>query len=275
MEKLAAALRKGLVDASSLTAFEVEDSRIDYLIVHGKDAIATWNRLRKLVPETACWPVLLGADEELEFLAEELEDAEDQTPALILRKARRVNVSALFADWQKNAVKNAQNGLDEFEGDAEAQAHFQAMLDAPPLFQGIPRGPWPAGRWARSDFTIPYDVLTKEPHPRVHIALVPTLHGWEAPAFLKFGSWNACPHPQHHVAILKDWHTRYGAEVVGITHDIVEMLVARPPRNREQALLLAREQYLYCEDIVDQGTRTLDALAATLRGGKSWYFWWD
>jgi hypothetical protein len=275
MEKLAAALRKGRVDASSLTTFTVGKHQITYLTVHGTDAIPTWKRLRELVPETSCWPVLLGPDKELGYLKENLEDSRGQTPAMILRKARRVNVPSLFDQWQQIAVENAQAGLKEYRGDAESEAHFQAMLDAPPLFQGMPRGPWPTGNRAVSEFSIPYDVLTKEPHRRVHIALVPTLNGWEAPAFLMLGSWNACPHPHHHVAIMKDWHKRYGAEVVGITHDIVEMFVARPPRNREQALALAREQYLYCDDIVRQGVGTLEVLAATLRGGKSWYFWWD
>jgi hypothetical protein len=40
-------------------------------------------------------------------------------------------------------------------------------------------------------------------------------------------------------------------------------------------MLLARDQYLYCEDNVEQWTRTLEALAARLLRGEAWYFWWD
>jgi hypothetical protein len=38
---------------------------------------------------------------------------------------------------------------------------------------------------------------------------------------------------------------------------------------------LAREQYLYCGDIVDQGTGTLSRLATALMADDWWYFWWD
>jgi hypothetical protein len=74
---------------------------------------------------------------------------------------------------------------------------------------------------------------------------------------------------------MKYWQERYGAEVVGVTHDVVEMLISRPPRTRAQALELAREQCLYCSDIVLQGTNTLDVLAASLLDGTTWFFWWD
>jgi len=36
------------------------------------------------------------------------------------------------------------------------------------------------------------------------------------------------------------------------------------PRSREDALALAREQYIYRSDIVDQGVNTLSVLAAGL-----------
>jgi hypothetical protein len=49
---------------------------------------------------------------------------------------------------------------------------------------------------------------------------------------------------------------------------------SRPP-TRKAALELAREQYVYCSDIVEQGAQTLSALAAMLMGSGWWYFWWD
>jgi hypothetical protein len=51
--------------------------------------------------------------------------------------------------------------------------------------------------------------------------------------------------------------------------------VARRPATREAALELAREQYLYCNDIVDQGTGSLSGLAASLTTDDWWFFWWD
>jgi len=104
---------------------------------------------------------------------------------------------------------------------------------------------------------------------------VPTPRGWEAPAFLNFGGWNACPQPAEHCAVLAYWKGRYGAEVASMTRDVIELEVARPPASRDEAMALALEQFDYCEDIVDQGVGTISNLAADLLAGSPWYFWWD
>src|SRR4051812_14998984 len=178
------------------------------------------------------------------MLDENLEDNADLTPAGILGKARKQNVAALFAGWKKTVVENAREALNQWETDGaeEVVARYERMLAEEGPLRGMPRGDWPEWEGGPDDFSIPYDVLTKKPLPRVHVGLVPTVNGCEVPAFLKFGGWNDCPHPHHHVAIMSYWQERYGAEVVGITHDIVEMLVARPPRSRAKALELAGEQ---------------------------------
>jgi hypothetical protein len=98
---------------------------------------------------------------------------------------------------------------------------------------------------------------------------------FEVPLILKYGGWNECPPPVVHAATLRDWGQRFGAELVALTGDVVELAVARPPTDRAPGLELAREQYLYCGDIVWQGTDGLETLAAGLKGGTVWFFWWD
>jgi hypothetical protein len=71
------------------------------------------------------------------------------------------------------------------------------------------------------------------------------------------------------------WHEQYGAEIIGALPDLLEIWVARPSLIREDALELAREHYIYCNDIVIQGTQTLQALAAGLLGATAWFFWCD
>jgi hypothetical protein len=55
----------------------------------------------------------------------------------------------------------------------------------------------------------------------------------------------------------------------------VNLRTTRFAATREEALDLAREQYLYCADIVDQGTGSLSLLAANLMVDPWWFFWWD
>jgi hypothetical protein len=45
--------------------------------------------------------------------------------------------------------------------------------------------------------------------------------------------------------------------------------------DRDAATTLAVEQFTYAYDIVEQGTQSIEALAAILLGGPMWFFWWD
>ena len=136
-----------------------------------------------------------------------------------------------------------------------------------------------AGDWEDLEpgnmITVHTDILSDEPKPEIYIALIPVAKSWMIPAFLKTGSWNDCPNPEEHAAIFKYWDEKYGIDVVGITSDVIELAVRNPPVSKEQALQLAEQQFIYCPDIVYQGTQTIAALASTLLNGKIWFFWWD
>ena len=67
------------------------------------------------------------------------------------------------------------------------------------------------------------------------------------------GELEQCPPPAFHVAALRAWRERYGAELVGLGADVMNLRVARRPATRDEALELARAQYVYCSDIIDQG----------------------
>lgn len=125
------------------------------------------------------------------------------------------------------------------------------------------------------EVSVHLDVLTGEPKPDVYIALVPVTNSWMIPAFLKIGGWNDCPTAAEHTAIFKYWHEQYGIRVAGITADVIELEVERPPTTPEQALQLARQQFIYCPDIVYQGTQSIAALASALLNARVWFFWWD
>ncbi len=197
----------------------------------------------------------------------------------ILRQAEEINAIQWFARTYREHVENLKQEMERLaqEGYEEDAAHFRTRLQQQDGLQGFPRGDWPED----TDPTSPFWIGARITHDRdmhsyeVTIALLPRPHCWQVPAFLKFGGWNACPWPHEHVTILRYWEEQFGARVVCLTEDTIECMVSRPPRTRRDALLLARDQYLYCEDIVEQGTRSLDALAAGLLNGESWYFWWD
>jgi hypothetical protein len=69
---------------------------------------------------------------------------------------------------------------------------------------------------------------------------------------------------------MRTWRERYGAELIGMSFDTINLLVATRPKTREEALAFARDQYIYCTDIIAQGSQTYSALAAELMANDWW-----
>lgn len=136
-------------------------------------------------------------------------------------------------------------------------------------------GEWPDAVEPNDRLWSLLDFSTGDLRPQVTIVSFADPDWTKAPAFMRFGGWNACPPPDVHVAVLRHWRERYGAELICVAADKLELRVARRPADRDAALELAWEQYAYCQDIVDQGVGTLSNLAATLMVSPYWFFWWD
>jgi hypothetical protein len=194
------------------------------------------------------WPVVLGGHEDEQGLSEAVEYC-TTSPSWIVDAAARIDTNELILRWKAD-----NEVLDDDEWDVV--------------------GEWPAAPRPNSGFVLPYDVSTKSPRTTV-VAVVEVAQHADVPAAVGWGNWNACPPPEEHVAIMTRWSDRYGARLVGVSSDVIEMKVTSPPTTREAAMQLADEQFLYCEDIVTQGTGSISALAATLLNGSVWYFWWD
>ena len=240
------------------------------LSTHGSQAIQLWRRLREVVSLTGYWPVLVGSDEDLDSLRERLELSDFGSTQELIDRGLAIDV----AQWleQKHEVEVdecLEFGIELFSASADES------LGSREEFRGLPRGPWPPEQSPSHGFQMPNDRGPGNPLPRVHVALAPTTTCWHVPAYLRFGSWNECPAPEEHVALMRLWQRHFGAEVVGVSRDVVELQAERPPTNKTDALQLAKQQYLYCEDIVVQGTQTLESLAASLLNGTAWFFWWD
>lgn len=238
----------------------------------GRDALATWERLRR---EGRGWPLVLGGEEDFQRHAENLgfmrergfDLAAELAKAASLRfpedmRARRAAELARMRESLRASNPTLAEGLEELDDEYEA-----------------PRGEWVAsgspGLSVAQEFVYDPQGSTTRPFREVIIALMPTDNGADAIGLLGFGGWNDCPFPQEHVAAFRHWHAQYGAEVVGVSGDVVNARAARRPATRAAALALAQEQFEYCTDIVHQGVGTVDALAATLMAEDWWYFWWD
>ena len=214
---------------------------IEMVRVRGNEALAERERLS--TPETSA--IILGSYDDTQTMQDVLSEA--TLPAEdLLKRAGGIDVVKWLAE--------------------QATANAEFLSEA---------GKWPTGAAPRAELSLHLDVLTKKPKPSVFIGLFPTPDPWKAPAYVNQGGWNENPDADLHVALHKRWAHKFGSRIVCMSSDVMECTVEHPPSTRTAALELAREQFLYCTDIVHQGTETLEGLAATLLDANTWYFWWD
>lgn len=257
----------------------------------GREALNTWERL-KLSGEG--WPIIVGGDDDLAQIAEQWTIETGVRPEDILARADGLrhpdSLRALVAAQREKGVAATREMLAKGDDDLLPQivdmdqdGNTRSLTPAEvrkTMLEGLEAsepevGEWPAEADATGGgLTVAYDPDGK-PLDKVHILILPTKEAAAVPAYLRWGGWNACPAPEYHVAALRDWHRRYGAVPVAMTGDVINVHVTRRPQSRDDALSLAREQFLYCEDIVLQGTDTLAPLAAGLMQSDWWFFWWD
>jgi hypothetical protein len=237
------------------------DEVIFGLTVPEEQAVEWWTRLRALAEQIGFWPVLGWDSRWVDESPEYRTYLQSGSTAKILAESERVDPVARMRALEEEELESLREDAREYGEDE--------MSD---IYQDV-QGEWPEDAEPITTFSIPESTASRGLEPRVPVALVPTSSSWHVPALLRFEAGLAAP--AMHAAMAKHWHELYGAEIVGMLPDLVEMRVARPPTARDAALALAKEQYLYCQDVVVQGTQTIQALAAGLLNGTAWFFWWD
>ncbi|GEM_PF-169008 len=280
-EDLGKVLVRHGIDTTSLAPMHSgPDGTVYRLVVPGEQALDNWHALRAIVATTGYWPVLLGDEEWAQrhtFNMEYAEESHRGTAAEIITAAEAINVPAWLETQIDETMEHYKPPHGSWPDDAairEVLARHNAWLHAPPdseldiLYQhGYERMLTTEGRMPRGLV------------PLIHVALVPTRQSWQAPAYLKFGGWNEAPKPAEHTAVLKYWSQRYGAEVMAMKFDTVELLIRRPPSTRDQALEVAWEYFGYSPDCLpgehNSPTYSIEGLAAFLLIAKIWGFWWD
>ncbi len=272
----------------------IETFPFELVETNGHNALPTWERLRA---EGRGSPVVLGNDDDValiepsepkptlpgwESVPDLLEKADGLSHPEDLRsfiKLQRAKALAMLRSLREQEPKPSSPGLTiigpegtrHLSGE-EALDYFLENMEEEPEPE---IGPWPSRPPASAGLSVAREVLTERPFDKVYVAVVPTEDWTTIPIHLRWGGWNDCPPPEYHVAALRSWRDRYGAELVGLSHDVMNLRVAERPGTRAEALALAQEHYDYCYDIVDQGVGTLSQLAAALMNDDWWYFWWD
>lgn len=281
----------GAQPAGSASGSGTPSFPFELVTVPGVEALATFDRLRASAGKS---PVVLGDDDSLSLISDNISYVAPGTSGSadsVLATARTLThpqsltqhiaeetrrTSALMRDM---LMKRRDDQLPRIEENgrqlspAETRERLLADIDAD--YPEPDMGDWPDESSANTPLGMILDYRTRKLPERVHIALIPTADWTEIPAYLRWGGWNACPPPEFHVAAFRSWRDRYGATLLALTGDSAELRVQRKPGSRDEALALARELYLYDNDLIDQGYDALAPLAANLMASDVWSFWWD
>ncbi len=219
------------------------------LKVAGSDAIRVLNEHRKSYPTTGLYPFLIGDAEDFERI-QGASHYNKEEPSAMIRESQDLD-------------------LEEWIGERRREAEEYDLSPDDLL------GDWPGEIVEKGSIGLHKDLLSGKVRSEVYLGLAKIEAPWQLPAALKYGGWNDCPYSEVHCAFHRRWQENFGAEISGMSSDIVECIVTKPPTDQESAIALAWEQYWYCADIVDQGCESIANLAATLLNSNYWYFWWD
>lgn len=250
---------------------------------------ATWSKLAAGFPATGYWPVIRGVGSEV-VDPDHIED-----PARTLARVPAGGIDEILAPLLKERIQSYREVADALgPGAQDAVAKILSGCDHPGIEQAVAvaqavhehnwgrrtalQDEWPSTRRVHRYKARRLRLQTLKGYKSGQVAtisLVLTENRYEVPAHLGFGGWNECPRPEIHVAVLREWQGTYGAVPVCVARDVLECVVMRPPQEEADAMTLAAQHWLFCDDIVDQGTQSVRALARELWKSPTWFFWWD
>jgi hypothetical protein len=279
---------------SERIAYVLANFPYERVVVPGTEALSTWQKLKD---ERAGVPVVVGCDKDAALLVEPFDFSAGKaiprrSPLDILEAANRLawpedirrRKHEMYEYYRRRRVERIMDNRfmegpvgDQIRSlvpagasDAEARAWLLQQIDDEHK-RDPPTGSWPE----EGPPDAPAASCIRATREGVSIAIVPAREAAELPAYFCTGGWNAYPPPEDQVAALRSWAGRYGAEIVGMERDTLDIRVARCPQTREEAFALAREHYDFCPDCIWQGADTLAGRAARLMVGRWWHFWWD
>lgn len=265
--KLEDTLKSAGIETRTLTRIEWPGFPSGYLSLQadGAKAIDLWERLRSLTDHTGFWPLVVGEEEHLMALKENCE----------------MELSAALEGSKGTAVsRHSVHDLINNGETLDLKAWLAGRGADDPKCENVEEGTWPvdlprlAGRTLALTHRYDLTAQVERPLSRVLFLLLPLTVSWHVPAYLRLGGWNQCPQTETHIAIAKSWYQKYGAELIAATNNIVEMRINSPPKTKDESMKVAREQFIYCGDLIFRKYGTLSSLAAHLLDAPIWSFWW-
>jgi uncharacterized protein DUF4253 len=221
-----------------------------------RDCVAGFDRARRERPaEPALWPVLVPQDPR--FVRDDWLDGQG-TVAPAAHKIDEVDVGETLARWWDPFCCTGGVGCLRPYG-----AHFpglarKSMLRVDPLAEAGNTGSILARRGTYRLGLVPVE----------RPADVPAVLGWS-------GMIKSTEQVEAISAVLRSWEDRFGATLIVLGFDELELSVAAPPRNQGRALVLAAEHRSFSVRSFSGQPGNLREYAGGLVHRRHWRFSWD
>jgi hypothetical protein len=112
-------------------------------------------------------------------------------------------------------------------------------------------------------------------HGHYRLGLVQTARPADIPAILGWTGMTKCTDQVAELsAVLRSWEGRFGATLIVLGFDALELSVAAPPRNQGRALAVAAEHRSFCLPTFAGQPGNLREFAAGLVHSRHWKFSW-
>jgi len=267
-DSIVAALKAGGLDAEACVP-SVAGGAVWRVEVPQGHAFATWAAIAKAATETKVWPILRGN-------TGDVPEAVARDPAEVLAAAPLGNVRDVLGPRMEARRASLRDWIPEVDRAADMD-QLAALADASGIHEFIGSKttgtPWPADP---PEYTrVGLQTLKGLKGKPSTMLLIQIEHSSDVPAHLGFGGWNDCPEPEVQVAVLREWRQQYRAVPAALTGDVLECVVVNRPQTEAEAMRLAAEQWIFCDDIVGQGTQSVRQLAIQIWRAPTWFFWWD
>ena len=232
-------------------------------VVPEREHDQVWRALRDDHPRSGWWPVLTWMAPKAHAFSHDYSLVSQGPEALALALAEdpaEVMAELTLSQWEEwlddtEPASRMEVWRDNFDVAALA-AQLRPIATPPP--------------WRRRE--APGRVLLVQAAAGYEVpVLVP---GLIAPANWSGGPSHALLWPADHVAVLRLWHDRHGADFFSAGGSSLELSVSRPPADPAGIARCALEQYVYCADL----SQTLGDPIHVAREqvpADHWSFWWD
>ncbi|MEU3274657.1 DUF4253 domain-containing protein [Saccharomonospora sp. NPDC006951] len=204
---------------------------------------------------TGRWPVLIPPDPRFRLSGEDWLDDRPWLPPAI-DKVADIDVAATFSQWWSRPCCEG-NCLHPFSEGFPGLAR-KAPGKGDPLAEAGNTGSILA---SRGDCRLGLVAVDRP-------ADVPAVLGWR-------GMIAMTDRVEAVSAVLRSWEDRFGAVLITLGFDALELSVAAPPKVRDRALLVAAEHRAFCLANFTEQPGTLQEFAADVTGKRLWSFWWD